>query len=41
MADADGLRKAMGKKIVSMMEEHRELFLSGAKEKKNVKDYRY
>ena len=32
MADADGLRKAMGKKIVSMMEEHRELFLKGAKE---------
>jgi len=32
MADADGLRKAMGKKIVSMMEEHRSLFLKGAKE---------
>jgi len=32
MADADGLRKAMGKKIVSMMEEHRELFLKGAGE---------
>ncbi|MCK5686715.1 DNA polymerase III subunit alpha, partial [bacterium] len=32
MADADGLRKAMGKKIVSMMEEHRDLFLKGAKE---------
>ena len=32
MADADGLRKAMGKKIVSMMEEHRELFLKGARE---------
>ena len=32
MADADGLRKAMGKKIVSMMEEHRALFLKGAKE---------
>ncbi len=32
MADADGLRKAMGKKIASMMEEHRELFLKGAKE---------
>lgn len=30
MADADGLRKAMGKKIVSMMQEHRELFLKGA-----------
>ncbi len=35
MADADGLRKAMGKKIVSMMEEHRELFLKGAKENKH------
>ena len=32
MADADGLRKAMGKKIVAMMEEHRELFLKGAAE---------
>ncbi|OGR26711.1 MAG: DNA polymerase III subunit alpha [Desulfobacterales bacterium RIFOXYA12_FULL_46_15] len=32
MADADGLRKAMGKKIASMMEAHRELFLKGAKE---------
>lgn len=32
MADADGLRKAMGKKIVSMMESHRELFMKGAKE---------
>ncbi len=32
MADADGLRKAMGKKIVSMMEEHRALFMKGAKE---------
>ncbi|MCM2283933.1 MAG: DNA polymerase III subunit alpha [Desulfobacula sp.] len=32
MADADGLRKAMGKKIASMMEEHRKLFLKGAKE---------
>jgi DNA polymerase-3 subunit alpha len=31
MADADGLRKAMGKKIVSMMEAHRELFLKGAR----------
>jgi DNA polymerase-3 subunit alpha len=31
MADADGLRKAMGKKIVAMMEEHRGLFLKGAK----------
>jgi len=32
MADADGLRKAMGKKIVSMMHEHRQLFLKGAEE---------
>ena len=32
MADADGLRKAMGKKIAAMMEEHRGLFLKGAKE---------
>lgn len=32
MADADGLRKAMGKKIVAMMEEHRELFMKGANE---------
>ncbi|MBF0235718.1 MAG: DNA polymerase III subunit alpha, partial [Desulfamplus sp.] len=32
MANADGLRKAMGKKIASMMEEHRGLFLKGAKE---------
>jgi DNA polymerase-3 subunit alpha len=32
MADADGLRKAMGKKIQSMMEEHRAKFLEGAKE---------
>ncbi|WDP86196.1 MAG: DNA polymerase III subunit alpha [Desulfobacter sp.] len=32
MADADGLRKAMGKKIAAMMEEHRALFMKGAKE---------
>jgi DNA polymerase III subunit alpha len=32
MADADGLRKAMGKKILTMMEQHRQLFLKGAKE---------
>ncbi len=32
MADADGLRKAMGKKIAAMMEEHRTLFMKGAKE---------
>ncbi|MCA1785868.1 MAG: DNA polymerase III subunit alpha, partial [Desulfobacteraceae bacterium] len=31
MADADGLRKAMGKKIAAMMEAHRKLFLDGAK----------
>lgn len=37
MADADGLRKAMGKKIASMMEEHRALFLKGAK--KNNHDF--
>ena len=30
MADADGLRKAMGKKIAEMMAKHREKFLSGA-----------
>ncbi len=30
MADADGLRKAMGKKIAAMMEEHRNLFMKGA-----------
>ncbi len=32
MSDADGLRKAMGKKIKSMMDEHRGLFLKGAAE---------
>ncbi|MBW1894604.1 MAG: DNA polymerase III subunit alpha [Deltaproteobacteria bacterium] len=32
MADADGLRKAMGKKIVEMMAEHRNLFMKGATE---------
>jgi len=32
MADADGLRKAMGKKIAAMMEEHRGLFVKGATE---------
>ncbi|MDY0360142.1 MAG: DNA polymerase III subunit alpha [Desulforegulaceae bacterium] len=32
MADADGLRKAMGKKIKSMMDEHRAKFLDGAKD---------
>ena len=30
MADADGLRKAMGKKIQTAMIEHRELFMKGA-----------
>ena len=30
MADADGLRKAMGKKNVAMMAEHREKFVKGA-----------
>ncbi len=34
MADADGLRKAMGKKIKAMMAEHRALFLKGAKNNK-------
>jgi DNA polymerase-3 subunit alpha len=32
MADADGLRKAMGKKIAAMMAKHRDLFLKGAAE---------
>jgi DNA polymerase-3 subunit alpha len=32
MADADGLRKAMGKKIAAMMEEHRGMFVKGATE---------
>jgi DNA polymerase-3 subunit alpha len=30
MAEADGLRKAMGKKITSMMAKHRDLFMKGA-----------
>jgi DNA polymerase-3 subunit alpha len=30
MAEADGLRKAMGKKITAMMAEHRERFVKGA-----------
>ena len=30
MADADGLRKAMGKKIAEMMAKHRKLFMDGA-----------
>ena len=32
MAEADGLRKAMGKKIAAMMAEHRERFVKGAVE---------
>ncbi len=32
MADADGLRKAMGKKIATMMAMHRDLFMKGARE---------
>lgn len=32
MAEADDLRKAMGKKIVEIMAKHRERFISGAKE---------
>ncbi len=32
MADADGLRKAMGKKIAAAMAEHRTLFMKGALE---------
>ncbi|MGD9209799.1 MAG: DNA polymerase III subunit alpha [Desulfobacteraceae bacterium] len=32
MAEADGLRKAMGKKIQAMMIEHRERFMKGSKE---------
>jgi DNA polymerase-3 subunit alpha len=32
MAQADGLRKAMGKKIAAKMAEHRELFMAGARE---------
>ncbi len=30
MAEADGLRKAMGKKIQKIMEEHRDLFMKGS-----------
>ncbi len=33
MAEADGLRKAMGKKIASMMAEHRQRFVQGATQK--------
>ncbi len=32
MSDADGLRKAMGKKIQAAMAEHRELFMKGAQD---------
>lgn len=35
MADADGLRKAMGKKIAAAMAEHRTLFMKGALENKH------
>jgi DNA polymerase-3 subunit alpha len=33
MAEADGLRKAMGKKIAALMEKHRERFIQGAVDK--------
>ncbi len=38
MAEADGLRKAMGKKIVELMAKHRERFISGAVENGHPKD---
>ena len=38
MSEADGLRKAMGKKIVKIMAEHRERFLKGAVENNIPKD---
>jgi len=38
MADADGLRKAMGKKIAAMMSKHRELFMKGTAENNLPKD---
>jgi DNA polymerase III subunit alpha len=38
MAEADGLRKAMGKKIQSAMAEHRELFMKGSKENQIQED---
>ena len=38
MAEADGLRKAMGKKIAAIMAEHRERFVKGAVENNIRKD---
>ncbi|MFH0729213.1 MAG: DNA polymerase III subunit alpha [Pseudomonadota bacterium] len=38
MAEADGLRKAMGKKIPEIMAQHRERFLKGASENNIPKD---
>lgn len=38
MAEADGLRKAMGKKIAAMMAEHRDLFMTGAVKNNIPKD---
>ncbi|MDX9787760.1 MAG: DNA polymerase III subunit alpha [Desulfobacterales bacterium] len=38
MAEADGLRKAMGKKITEIMAQHRERFLTGAAENNIPKD---
>jgi DNA polymerase III subunit alpha len=38
MADADGLRKAMGKKIQAAMVQHRELFMKGAEENQISKE---
>ncbi|WP_300669721.1 DNA polymerase III subunit alpha [Desulfoluna sp.] len=38
MAEADGLRKAMGKKIAAAMAEHRTLFMKGALENNHPED---
>lgn len=38
MADADGLRKAMGKKIAEKMAEHRETFMEGARKNSHPED---
>jgi len=38
MAEADGLRKAMGKKIAAMMAEHRERFVKGAVKNGHAED---
>ena len=38
MAEADGLRKAMGKKIAAAMAEHRTLFMKGALENKHPEE---